>query len=453
MSAVPKPLQPWKARAFAGSAAFWFPGLLCLWGFPPAARGDDWPQFRGPRRDGAWAETGVLDSFPTGGPPARWRQEVGPGWASPVVSDGRVFVADAKLEKPRSSEQLRAFDEATGKPLWTYAYEAPYPDWALVPGQGGGPSATPIAEENRVTMLGANGEVHCLDTATGRLIWERNLGKEFEVWAMGCRASPLIDGDRLVLFVGAKPGACVMALDKRTGADVWRALDEKILNSSPVVVEAGGRRQLIVWTAESVTALDPGTGAVLWRMPMTTSNNDGVSTPVMAENRLLIAGLMLEFRGGATIPEVLWPGADVAAPKRILSHTSTALFRGDHVYSARMRGELACLDAATGREIWSTDRVTGLKTGASLHLTPAGDGVFLFTDEGNLIRARLTPDGYEERGRHRVLEPTSPFGGTAMAWTPPAYANGHGFFRSDAEIVRVRLSHPTGSGPRPNPVE
>ena len=97
MSAVPKPLQPWKARAFAGSAAFWFPGLLCLWGFPPAARGDDWPQFRGPRRDGAWAETGVLDSFPTGGPPARWRQEVGPGWASPVVSDGRVFVADASL--------------------------------------------------------------------------------------------------------------------------------------------------------------------------------------------------------------------------------------------------------------------------------------------------------------------------------------------------------------------
>ncbi len=400
----------------------------------------DWPQYRGMHRDGNWAESGLAETFPVGGPAVSWRQPVGYGWSSPVVAGGRVFVSDAELKNPVAHERMLCFDEATGKELWKLSYQAPYPDWAFMPGQGGGPSATPIVEAGRVYMVGANGELHCMDVATGAMIWERRLKDEFEIWEMGCRASPLIDGERLILFVGAKPGASVMALDKGTGKTLWQAMEDKISNSSPVIVDWEDGRHLIVWSTESVFSLDPATGKQQWREAMTTSNNDCVATPVTQGNRLLIGGLMLEKRAGQSKPSILWPADRNVPLKRVLSNTSTALFRDDCVFSAGMRGELTCLDAATGRELWKTAGLTESKTGASLHLTLAGDGaVYLFTDEGVLIRARLSSSGYVELARAKVIEPTSPFGGKTMAWTPPAFANGHAYFRNDREVVCLDL--------------
>jgi hypothetical protein len=123
----------------------------------------------------------------------------------------------------------------------------------------------------------------------------------------------------------------------------------------------------------------------------------------------------------------------------VLSNTSTPLLRGDHVYSARSNGEFVCLDSHTGEPVWTTEKVTALKSGASIHLTPNGDIVWLFTDEGNLIRARLTPQGYEELGRAHLIEPTSPFFGKNFAWVPPVYANRHVFARNDKEVVCASL--------------
>ncbi|MCB1092815.1 MAG: PQQ-binding-like beta-propeller repeat protein, partial [Verrucomicrobiae bacterium] len=285
------------------------------------------------------------------------------------------------------------------------------------------------------------GEAHCLEVATGAMVWERKLADEFEIWSMGCRASPLIDGERLILFVGAKPGATVMALDKRTGQTLWQAMDDKISNSSPMLIEsADGRRHLIVWSTDAVFSLEPETGHLEWRQAMTTSNNDCVATPVRVGKRLLIGGLMMEDRGGTEMPAILWPKEWNAPMKRLLSNTSTALVGETVLYSPRMKGELVCLDTATGEEKWKADGLTESKTGASLHLTATGEGkAFLFSDEGVLIRARLSPEGYEELSRAKVIEPTSPFGGKMMAWTPPAYANGHGFFRNDREVVCVSL--------------
>jgi outer membrane protein assembly factor BamB len=404
-----------------------------------AMQAEDWPQFRGPNRDGVWNETGLLKTFPADGLKIRWRAPVGGGWSSPVVAKGRVYLADSLLAKPAAKERVLCLDAATGKPLWTFAYDVTYSEWAFVPGQGGGPTATPVVEAGKVFTVGINGHVHCLDARTGAVRWERNLQKSYEVRDHSCRPSPLIEGNLLIVFTGAKPNACVLALDKRTGKEIWKALNEPASSSSPFVVTGGGKRQLIVWTDASVTSLNPATGEVWWREPMVTSGNDSIPTPVVQKNRLLISGLMFVLDDKQPIATVLWPTNRVAS-KRLLSNTSSPILRGDHIYSAKSSGELACLEAGTGALVWRTNTVTGLKSGASIHLTLTPDAMFLFTDEGNLIRAQVTPEGYRELSRSHLIESTTPFGGHSFAWSPPAYANRHVFARNEKEMVCASLA-------------
>jgi outer membrane protein assembly factor BamB len=163
-----------------------------------------------------------------------------------------------------------------------------------------------------------------------------------------------------------------------------------------------------------------------------------VASPVFHNNRLLISGLMFELDLDKPAGKVLWT-ANQGASRRILSNTSTPLLRGEHAYSARSSGQLVCVEAATGRQIWETDKVTDLKSGASIHVTPVGDTVYLFTDRGDLVHAELTPQGYKEFGRARLIEPTYPFGGRNVVWPPPAYSNRHVFVRSDKELVCASL--------------
>ena len=383
--------------------------LLCLLAMP--IRAEDWPQWRGPNRDGVWGETGIMESFPDEGLKVCWRASVGWGWSSPVVAQGRVFVTDSEVIRPTVKERVHCFDAATGNSLWTYAYDETYPEWVYVAGQEMGPSATPIVDAGKLYTVGGNGHVHCFDSKKGDLLWEKNLGKEYQIEAVMCRASPLIEGDLLIVFTGAKPGACVIALDKNSGKEIWKALDESVSNSSPILITAGGSKQLIVWTQQSVTSLAPETGRTYWQHPLTTINDNAVSTPVHHGNLLLISGLMMELAPDKPAATVLWPKSN-AVSRRVLSNTSTAMFRSDHLFSAKSSGEFVCLEASTGEQVWEVDTVTDLKSGASIHLTVNGDAVFMFTDRGDLIRAKVTPQGYKEISRSHLLEPTSnSFGG------------------------------------------
>ena len=363
--------------------ALFFKAILApVFGFllvAPEAVAADWPQFRGPNRDGHWDETGILESFPREGLKIRWRHPVGGGFSSPVVAQGSVFVFDVELTKPSARERLHCFEEKTGKVLWVYGYKENYSEWTFVPERGAGPTATPIVEQQRIYLVGANGYTHCLDVKTGTVIWEKNIGQEYQVAEMSCRPSPLIEGSLLIVFTGAKPGASVIALDKQTGKEIWKALDDPVSNSSPIAITSGGRRQLIVWTDNSLASLNPDNGHIYWRELMITSNNDSVATPVFQGNRLLVSGLMLELSGNPPAASFRWP-ENRAPSKRILSNTSTAVPQGEYIYSARSSGELVCLEAATGRQVWSTNSVTAPKNGASIHITPQGGGFFLFTD-------------------------------------------------------------------------
>jgi outer membrane protein assembly factor BamB len=406
---------------------------------PAALRADDWPQWRGPNRDGVCGEAGLLESFPPGGLKVCWRAPAGWGFSSPVVARGRVYLADSEVVKPRARERVRCFDEATGKALWTYSYDVAYEAWAFDPRQEIGPVATPIVRDGKVYTVGRLGHLFCFDARTGAVLWRRDLGKDCQVAFAPGAPSPLIEGDLLILFIGGKPGACVVGLHKDTGKEAWRALDESLTFSSPVVISSGGKRQLVVWTQESVTSLDPAAGTVYWRQRLRTSGDYAVSTPVFHQDRLLVGGLMFQLDPRRPAARVLWPDSKAPA-RRIFSHTSTALLRGDYVFSARSSGELICVEAATGKQVWETDKVTDLKNGASIHLTPNGDSVLLYTDRGELIRARLTARGYQEVCRARLLEPTFPFAGRKVAWSAPAYADRHVFARSGKELVCASLA-------------
>src|SRR5439155_9870528 len=223
-----------------------------------------------------------------------------------------------------------------------------------------------------------------------------------------------------------------------TGKEVWKALDDHVSSSSPIVINSSGRRQLIVWTDNSLASLDPANGHVYWQERMTTSNNDSVPTPVFQGNRLLVSGLMLELSGDPPAASFRWPENRVGS-KRLLSNTSSPVMQGEYIFSARTSGALVCLEAATGKQLWSTNSVTTQRNGASINLTPQGGGFFLFTDEGNLIRAQLSPAGYREISRSHLIDPTWPFGQTKFVYAPPAFADRHIFARNEGEAVCATL--------------
>ena len=168
-----------------------------------ALRADDWPQWRGLNRDGVCNETGLLELFPAKGLEVRWRAPVGWGWSSPVVAQGRVYLADSEVVRPQPKERLHCFDEATGKALWTHSYDVAYPDWAF-PERG--PTATPIVLDGKVYALGNKGDLHCLDADRGTVLWKLNLEKEYDVQEFAFNASPLIEGDLLIACIGSYPG-------------------------------------------------------------------------------------------------------------------------------------------------------------------------------------------------------------------------------------------------------
>jgi hypothetical protein len=270
---------------------------------------------------------------------------------------------------------------------------------------------------------------------------------EYQLPPSSLDTSPLIDNNLLILSIGGRPGAGVVALDLSTGREVWRALSESATWSSPVIVSAGGTRQLIVWMRESITSLNPTNGAVYWREPTVSGGSPGfsaVSTPVLRGDRLLISGLMIQLDQTKPVGKVLWPDTP-SGTRRILSDTSTPLFRDDFIYSPRSGGTFVCLEAETGHERWQTNAITALRRGASVHFIPNGLSLFLYTDRGDLIRAELTPSGYRELGRAHLIDPTSPLFEDKFAWSAPSMANRNLFVRNDQELRCYSMA--VNSGP------
>lgn len=411
-----------------------------LWFVVPPLCGDDWPQWRGPRRDGVWRETGILESIPTGGLNYRWRVRIGNGYAGPAVARGAVFVTDYQ---PREAvERVLCFEETTGKPLWQHSYPCDYENMEY----GNGPRATPTVHEGKVYTLGTKGHLYCLDAAGGKVIWTRDLVKEYDAQAprYGASVAPLVDGEFLIVCAGGRPDATVIAFDRNTGLERWKALNDRPAYSAPIVISAGGKRQVIVWTADTVTALEPATGNTLWKVPYKTTFDpaQAVASPVFHNNLLLClaawnrGSLMLKLDSEKPAASVLWK-----TRTRPTTMFSTPFFLDEHHFCGMGgNGSLFCADAATGDELWTTGEPSSGKLG-NAHLTSNGDRVFLFNQQGHLILARLTLAGYQELGRCLLVEPTAGYRPQGpVAWSHPAYANKCVFARNDRELVCASLA-------------
>jgi outer membrane protein assembly factor BamB len=432
-------------------------GLLCGVAVV-TVRAHDWPQWLGPQRDGIWRETGIVEKFPADGLHFRWRTPIGSGYAGPAVAGGRVFVHDRQLVRDAANptnpfdrgripgrERVLCLDEKDGRVLWTQEYDCPY-----TVSYAAGPRATPVVNQGKVYTLGAEGHLLCLEAASGNVLWVRELTKDFScktpIW--GFAGHPLVEGQKLICLVGGE-GSVVMAFDKDSGKELWRALSAREPGyAPPMIYEFGGRRQLILWHPEAVNGLDPETGRMLWTHRAPVRSGMSIATPRQIGDRLFLTSfysgsLMLRVRGNEA-PEVLWQTAKASEKDTEMLHSvmSTPVVLADHIYGSCSYGQFRCLETPTGKRVWETFTPT---TGRSerwgnAFIVAQGDRYFLFNEQGDLIIARLTPERYQELGRARLIAPNNPDAGRPVVWSHPAFANRCVYARNDAEIVCASLA-------------
>ncbi len=419
--------------------------VAALLGAPAPA--DDWPQWRGPKRDGIWRETGIATRLPAGALAHVWRTPIGPGYAGPAVAGGRVFVLDR--QKSEHTERVLCLDAKTGAVLWTHAYPCRYRDISF----DSGPRCTPTVAGGKVYTVGTMGDLHCLETETGKVRWAKDYVEDFgarvQVW--GVAAAPLVDGERVIAVTGGSGGAMVVAFHKDTGAELWRALPEQHPGySTPILIETGGARQLVVWLTAEAAGLDPATGAVLWRREF-PCKDPIVSTPLFAEDKLLLSAFyngsrMFRMEGGAPVP--LWAGKSSsemeAETDGLHALMCPPMMAGGHVYGVCSYGALRCLDAETGARVWETHAATGQGRWWNAFLVMHGERTFIVNEQGELIIAKLTAQGYEELSRAQLLAPTSKVLSRTVVWSHPAFAYRHVFARNDREIVCASLAEDGG---------
>lgn len=434
-------------------------------GVASSSRADDWPQWLGTKRDGVWRETGLVEKFPKSGARVLWRKPLAAGYSGPAVVGDRVYVMDREREQDKEgkrkrptrdgiagNERVLCLSATDGKLLWKHVYDCPY-----TISYPAGPRTTPLVRYGRVYTLGAMGDLLCLDAKEGRVIWSKKLMQEYKldappVW--GFAAHPLLDGALLYCLVGGEKSA-VVAFNKDTGAEVWRALTtQEVGYSPPMIYEAGGKRQLIIWLSESIQSLDPATGQVYWKQAYPTDRPPqrpavNIITVRRLDDLLFLStfyhgSLMLKLDRDKPGASVLWKGKsnNPARPDGLHILMAPPILKDGHIYGVCAAGQLRCLKTETGEQVWETFAATGGKKGdcATAFLVPQGNRYVIFNDQGDLILARLSPKGYEEIDRAHVLEPVQFAYGREIVWSHPAFAHRCVFARNDKEMVCVSLA-------------
>ena len=431
--------------------------LLCVPLHRTAA--DDWPQWLGPQRDGVWRETGIVKKFPEGGPRRLWRTELGSGYSGPAIANGKVYVLDrivpADAPKPKNTfdfaqipgdERVLCLDAISGKLIWKHQYNCPY-----TVSYAAGPRTTPLVAGQRVFTLGTMGNLACLNAKSGDVVWERDFKKDFglKIPTWGVSANPLLDGQKLICVVGGE-GTVAVAFDKDTGKELWRALSAKEPGyAPPMIYEFAGRRQLILWHAESVNGLDPETGRVLWTEPWKLNYGMAIATPRKLGEQLYLScfyngSLMLRFEAPNKAPVVAWRTSKMSERDTTpLNCTMNTPFIEDgHIYGACSYGQYRCIRADTGERQWETFAPTSSKSERWGNCFTVKNGVrfFLFSEKGDLIIANLSPTGYQEISRAHLLDPVNTDPGRSVVWSHPAFANRRVYVRNDQELICVDLA-------------
>lgn len=415
---------------------------------------DEWPQWLGDNRESVWNERGILREFPADGPKVRWKVPVELGYSGPAVASGKVVVTDyvkkegtitnnpGGADKLQGTERVLCFDEQTGEQLWKHEYdrdyELSYPN---------GPRATPTINGDQVYVLGAEGDLTCLNLADGKPAWHVNIKERYNtktpIW--GFAAHPLVDDQHVYTLAGGE-GSVAIALDKKTGEEVWTALDSpEIGYCPPTMIEHGGAKQLLIWHSQSINSLNPKTGEVYWTVPLEPSFSMSISAPRKVGNLLFASGMgdtsaMLKLDDDKPSAEVLWRGQ---AKMSVATANSTPFFDGEAIYGFDSgSGALIAVAPEDGTRLWeTTDPIGGVRRArhGTGFLVKQDDVFFIFAETGELVIAKLSPEKYEELDRAQILEPTGETGGRPVVWSHPAFAGKAMFARNDKELVCVEL--------------
>lgn len=427
---------------------------VCLCGF---VRADDWPQWLGPKRDSVWRETGIVEVFPENKLPVKWRVPISGGYSGPAVANGRVFVTDYVKtsgnavnnpgERPalKGQERVLCLDATSGKQLWKYEY-----DCAYAISYPAGPRATPTVADGKVYVLGAEGNLHCLNAENGKVVWAKDLKKDYktetQVW--GFCNHPLVDGNKLLCVVGGE-GSTAVAFDKDSGQELWRSIDARLAGyCPPTIIEAGGARQLLIWDVDNLNSLNPETGKKLWSFALAPQYDMSITAPRQSGDLLFASGIgnvgaCLKLTKDKPGAELVWK----ETPRNgVPCANSTPFLENGMIYGVDCQvGVLRGAKLDNGERLWETFAPTTGEPGkrashGTAFLVKHADRFFLFSETGDLILAKLSEKGYEELSRFHVLEPTGECFGRSVVWSHPAFANKCCFARNDKEIVCVSLA-------------
>jgi outer membrane protein assembly factor BamB len=377
---------------------------------------DDWPQWRGLKRDGISAERGLLKDWPAGGPPVAWRTAgAGAGYSSFSAAHGRIYTLGAR----RGTEYLMAYDAATGKKTWEIAHGRQFSN-----DRGDGPRSTPTVDGDRLYTFGGSGDMSVVDAATGKVFWKTNLLEKFGgsniQW--GLSESPLVLSDRILVSPGGR-GTSIVALSKTDGSVIWKSLSDEPGYSSAVLHEAGGVREAIYFTAERALGIDVETGKLLWSYDQVANRTANIATPIVRGNFVFLSS---GYSTGAALLE-LTPGSKSVAARQVYftrdmrNHHATSVLIGDYLYGFS-DAILTAMKFDSGQVAWR-DRSVGKGS-----VVFADDRLYLYSEQGVVGLAEANPVGYREHGRFQITA------GSAPTWSHPIVSNGKLFIRDQDNI-------------------
>jgi outer membrane protein assembly factor BamB len=372
-----------------------------------------WPQWRGPNRDGISKETGLLKQWPAEGPPLVWKAAgAGRGYSSFSISDGKLFTMGLRGDR----EFVIAFDVATGKEAWATANGSAFRN-----DRGDGPRGTPTIDGDRLYALGGNGQLSALEVKTGKIVWTKNVLKEFGgsniTW--GISESPLVLGNKVLVNPGG-PNASIVALNKTDGSVIWKSQSDRAGYSSAIPVEINGATQVVFFTSERAVGLDAKDGRLLWEYARPANNVANVATPIVRANRVFISS---DYGTGGGVVEIKPDNKaqEIWFTKDMRNHHSSSVLIGDYLYGFSS-AILTAIQFDTGEIAWR-DRSVGKGS-----LVYADGNLYCFSENGVVGLVEATPTGYKEKGRFRIPQDSLP------TWTHPVVAGGRLYLRDQDTI-------------------
>ena len=416
--------------------------IICvlLYGVVSIVGAADWPQWRGPNRNGISEETGLLKEWADSGPQVLWKVPLGEGFSGISVVGGRIYTMFSEAD----DEFVVCLNASNGEEVWRFRSDSNYHE-----SQGGnGPRATPTIDGELLFTVTAQGKLYALNTENGEKVWSHDLQEEFgsKIPRWGGCTSPLVEGDLLLVEVGGKDGESIVAFDKTNGDVVWSSHTDILGYSSPIAVTIGGIRQLIVFTGTQLVSVSPEIGNLYWTYPWQTEYDVNAATPVfIAPDKIFISsgygkgaavvrvrvmmsaesttgegegGMSHRDRVEMTVEEI-WKNQDMK------NHFATSVLHDDYLYGFD-NAILKCIDANTGMEKWKT---RGFGKGT---LMLADEHLIILSDSGKLGLAEATPSAYNEVSSAEVL--------SGLCWTVPTLANGRLYARNENEMVCLDMT-------------